>query len=763
MTTTKIRVLHLVDDLDVGGLERVVCQCARYLPSDRYQVAVWALGRDGPMADVIRQAGGAVRVLSLRSCYHPAVIRRFIRELRAERPDIVHTHTYFTNTLARLALWAGRCPAAHVAHVHNVYSQYRWHHRVVEKGLSRRSFRIICCSAAVRDFVCRAEGIQPEKTCVIPNGVDVEAFEARPAFDRGALGLAEDDFVVMTVASLTAKKGHAYFVRALRRLCRINARIKYLVVGDGPRRETLHNLVATEGLEDHVVFLGVRSDVPALMGLADVFVLPSLTEGMPLVVMEAMAAGLPVVATNVGGTPELVRDGLTGRLVRPANEDDLVEAVTAIMRDEPLRREYSRQAGILGRGFAARETVRRIERVYREALPVGKGGARAVLYVHNKSRVSGGEQSLLNLWDRLDASRFAAHVCLPGPGPLAEAAERRGVTVHEWAAPSLRWRHVGAGIRAWWRLRRLIQRHRIAVVHSYTPRNNLLSVLAAWGLGVPVVWHERNLLYGAEQDISRRFFRWPRRIICNSWAVAERFYGLPRREQKVRVIHNGVNLNRFSVGETSKATRQTKRAEWGWEDKPVVGLVSNWHPRKRPAYFLRLAARLKHEMPEARFVIVGGEFSDDGTEAGEGLKREAERLGLKAWPRGPLVWTGFVWDVEAYLQAMDVMVHVTRREACSRAILEAMACGVPVVAMREGGNPELIEEGISGHLVDPHDLEGLTRRVAGLLRDPARRQRMGRQARQRVRRHFDVRNQAKRTETVYNELVVSRMWGGSGR
>ncbi len=366
-----------------------------------------------------------------------------------------------------------------------------------------------------------------------------------------------------------------------------------------------------------------------------------------------------------------------------------------------------------------------------------------ILYLHNSSLISGGERSLLQLWAHLDRKAFTPHLALPAEGPLAVEARHLGVKVYILKVPSLRpWNIFGLMDAAAF-LTCLVRQKKIGVIHSYTPRNNLMAVWVSRQTDVPVIWHERNIPWHHEIDITRLFLCLADAVICNSGAVARRFSRKAACLNKVRVIMNGVDTDHFS----SSGNGVSAKRYFGWEGKKVVGLVSNLEPRKGVDVFLQVAAIVCRARKDVVFVIVGGAYH--GADRQKELQNKASVLGLG----GRIVWAGFQDDVRPYLAAFDVSCNVTEKEACSRAILESMAMGVPVVAFRDGGNPELVVDGDTGLLVPSGDRAAFASRIAVLLEDESARIKMGQSARRRVETVFDIRKNTDETQALYRSLI----------
>jgi glycosyltransferase involved in cell wall biosynthesis len=286
--------------------------------------------------------------------------------MRAWRPDVVHSFLFLSNAVtapvARLAgvpalILSQRCSYEATAPPH-WRRLARWSHRLAD--------RVVVNSRAALEEERRA-GAPADTTTYIPNGVDV-AEEGPPA--RAALGLPEG-FLVVAVGQLSEIKGHRYLIEAWPEVVRAHPAARLVLVGDGPRGPALQEQARRLGVDGSVFFLGFRPDGRRYAAAADVFVQPSLTEGMPNAVLEAMAAGRPVIATRVGGVPELITDGETGRLVPPADPAALAAAIASLLADEAERLRLGGAARARTRAEFSADTVRSaFEGLYRS------GGAR---------------------------------------------------------------------------------------------------------------------------------------------------------------------------------------------------------------------------------------------------------------------------------------------------------------------------------------------------------------------------------------------------
>jgi glycosyltransferase involved in cell wall biosynthesis len=328
-------VMLLITLAEVGGAQTYV---ASLLPAlaGRFDVTVAAHG-EGPLREAAVEAGARfVHLEHVRRPINPwrdlAGLLELVRLLRRERPDILHASSSKAGVLGRLAAAGVGIPIriftvhgwAFAAHGGFTSTLYRWADRAV-KPLTAVT---VCVSENERAAGVAAGTCTARNTVVIRNAVPLDGVP-RARHDRGTPVLA-------SVGRLKAPKDFSTLLRALAALP--DASFEAVIAGDGPDRSTLEAEIGRLGIGDRVRLLGERRDIPELLGAADVFVLPSRSEGLPVSVLEAMVAGLPVVASRVGGVPELVAEGETGLLVAPGNSDELAAALKRVLADRELRR-----------------------------------------------------------------------------------------------------------------------------------------------------------------------------------------------------------------------------------------------------------------------------------------------------------------------------------------------------------------------------------------------------------------------------------------
>jgi len=341
---------------------------------------VGCLHAEGPFLKTLQQAGIPVVNFPPRGgFFSPSGVQEFLglaRFLRRERFDVVHTYDLYSNLMGIPAAWLARVPVR-ISSRRDLGSWW-WYtpgnRKLLRRILGLSSF-VVANSEAVRDFLVKEDGYDPGKIRVIRNGIDPAPFLA-PAPSRGRLfpAAGRQDKLIAVVANMNVNtKGHLDLLEAARLICPVFPEVRFVLIGDGRERAGLENKVDEWALRKNVLFLGHRTDVPDLLRCSDMFVLPSWAEGLPNVVLEALAAGLPVVATRVGGIPEIIEDGANGLLVAPKDPSALAVAILRLLRDKELAERLARegQARVCDR-FSFDRVLQQVKGLYEEAQPGGQ-------------------------------------------------------------------------------------------------------------------------------------------------------------------------------------------------------------------------------------------------------------------------------------------------------------------------------------------------------------------------------------------------------
>ena len=370
------RLLHLADTADRGGGETYLFLLANRLPRDRYGLSVLC-PPEGLLTERLRKIGVHVAPFEIPRLLSPAALLRLIRLLRQHRPDIVQSHGARPNLYAALAGRWAQVPII-VSTIHNSLYDYpissirRSLYLLGERLTFALSDRIVCVAEALAQDLMGRSGRDPRKIQVIQNGVDLEAFDpgtVNGSKVRRELSLEEDTPLIGIVGRMTSQKGHLDLLTALVQIKAAIPTVKALIVGDGPLRAELVQYARTHRLDGCCIFTGMREDIPTIMGALDVVALPSRSEGLPFILLEAMAMGKPVVATSVNGVSEVVEDGITALLVPPRAPDMLARAVITLLRNRELGGRLGaaakRQAE---RCFGLKRMIQNVETLYEELL-----------------------------------------------------------------------------------------------------------------------------------------------------------------------------------------------------------------------------------------------------------------------------------------------------------------------------------------------------------------------------------------------------------
>jgi glycosyltransferase involved in cell wall biosynthesis len=359
-----VAVALVITDLDVGGAERALAMLATRLDVKRWQPAVFCLGGPGQLAEVIRQANVSCECLQVNRRNPVQAITRLAHGLRRFKPKLVQSFMFHANLAARVAApWAG-WPWV-VGGLRVAERQKRWH-LIVDRLTAPLAIGSVCVSQGVLRFSHEVAGLNPARLTVIPNGIDPRPFDATVAIPRAAIGIPDNVHLALYVGRLDPQKGLPDLLEAAERVIVERPDWHLALAGDGPSRTwLLEQLVKHPGLQEKTHWLGQRDDVPRLLKAADVLVLASHWEGMPNVVLEAMAARLPVIGTAVEGTEDLVLPGRTGWLVPPRDPEALARALIEAVDAPESCRQYGEEGRLrIEREFSLETTLKAYERLW---------------------------------------------------------------------------------------------------------------------------------------------------------------------------------------------------------------------------------------------------------------------------------------------------------------------------------------------------------------------------------------------------------------
>ncbi|VAV84936.1 hypothetical protein MNBD_DELTA01-864 [hydrothermal vent metagenome] len=371
----KIKIVHFLNSRVRGGVENHVLLLLKYLDRTRFEPVVVC---PPVLADILRSELQAMKVdvfeLEVKGPFDIRDMLRFISFLRREKVDIVHAHLFNASRASHfLAKLAGVRITIETNHVREAWRKgtlKTWY--AIDRLFARFTDCIIAVSKANAAYLSEVKGIARGKIRVVQNGIDTRAFDVRgrPASSiKAALGIPDGAPLVTVIARLEPQKGHIYLLEAVPEIIKKYPDVVFLLAGDGILASELKAQASRLKIDNNVIFAGFRSDARRLLSSSDIFLLPSLWEGLPLVVIEASAAGIPVIATAVDGTPEVVRDGETGILIEPRNPVVITESVLRLL-DNPqqARRMGQRGASYVRAHFDISKQVKGTEDIYMELI-----------------------------------------------------------------------------------------------------------------------------------------------------------------------------------------------------------------------------------------------------------------------------------------------------------------------------------------------------------------------------------------------------------
>ena len=325
-----VRIAFCITDLDVGGAERMFVELVTRLDRLRWEPRVYCLSGPGALVARLQAAKIPVTCFGAKSARHIGVIPRLAAELKTFSPALIQCFLFHANVVGRLAAWWAGVPRV-VCGIRVAERRSRvplWLDRMTQGFVDHN----VCVSRAVAEFSIHKAGLKATKISVIPNAVEFDRFANAVAVDRSILGLSTAPLVLF-VGRLDPQKAPFILLEAFVRLLERHLDWQLLFVGDGSLRTAMEAWITQRGLDHRIRIAGWRPDIPELLKAADLLTLPSLWEGMPNIVLEAMAAGLPVVVSRVEGTEELIRDGETGLLVTPGSPIELERQIETALTD----------------------------------------------------------------------------------------------------------------------------------------------------------------------------------------------------------------------------------------------------------------------------------------------------------------------------------------------------------------------------------------------------------------------------------------------
>ena len=368
-----LHVLWLVDHLGHGGFlhgagRYYMNVLPRFNPST-VATTLCVLRRQDAATEMFEKEGIRVRHLG-RGKFDPRTLADVARLVRRDNVDLIHAHGYGSNNIARLVGSAYRVPV--IIHSHDDDRNYPWYQRIADMILCRLTSRAVAVSHAVQISLINKRRVPSIRTCVLHNAIPLEQFvEPDPAVvnrERTRLRISAETKVVGAVGRLREEKGMRFLIEAVPVVLKRFPDALFLIVGDGPLRADLERLASRLNIADKVRFAGFRKDVQVMLSIIDIVVVPSLTEGFGLALLEAMALRKPIIASNVSAIPEIITDGYNCLLAPPGDPDAIAKKIINLLESEDERRRLATNAFQSAQYYGANAHVRKLEQIYRRTL-----------------------------------------------------------------------------------------------------------------------------------------------------------------------------------------------------------------------------------------------------------------------------------------------------------------------------------------------------------------------------------------------------------
>jgi glycosyltransferase involved in cell wall biosynthesis len=372
--SNNLRILHLISSSGFLGAENVVLELSKESAKQGYWVTIGILENRNnlhmELAERAKEEGIKVQIFPCKGRFDLDTIASIRDFTDREQPNILHSHGYKSNFYAWRAVSGKNIPwiiTNHGKRVGMKLTVYNW----LNIFLMKKADKLIAVSREIADEMTK-KGIPSTKILVIDNGIDLQRFtNHRKNNDlRESFGLNGNNKIIGTIGSLTEEKGHIHLIEAARQVTDKYTECRFLIVGDGGQRQFLEEKTSRLGLSGRVIFTGSRKEVPEILSMLDAFVLPSLKEGLPMALLEAMASKVPVIASKVGAIPKIIEDGINGMLIPPRDPDAIAKAINTMFSDSTSAKEMALKGFEKVRDhFSSKLMYEKYMTVYNDLLP----------------------------------------------------------------------------------------------------------------------------------------------------------------------------------------------------------------------------------------------------------------------------------------------------------------------------------------------------------------------------------------------------------
>ena len=715
-----------------GGAEKQIYGLAAGLDKDKYNVFVISLDCWGkaPRA-LIESTGSQLHIFRVVRVYGISGLVQGVRLfnfLRRNRITVIVSYHFSSDMWGTFWGKLAGVPAIMSNRRDMGFWRNAWHikaYRLINPWVNK----IIVNAQSIKQMVIETEGVKSQHIEVIYNGITIAQEE------NNFIPSPSNDIVIIHVANLKPVKGHKYLIEAFAGIVKQFPRAKLVLIGNDELNGQIQEMASCLNLQSNVLFMGKRDNVPQLLALADICVLPSLSEGMSNSILEYMAASKPVVATRVGGNPELVRHEINGLLVDKENVQQLKEALLMLIQNKEKRRIMGENGLLRVRTeFSMEAMVAHYDQLLRAPVPHKKI---RVLHLVSSGGLYGAERVILNLAARRQEAGTYIGVFHNLHNPhleMIDEAKRRGLEniVFE-SRGQLDFHTVHA-------VKEFLLANDIDVLHTHNYKSDIVGFWASrWAnrkwIATNHGWLNADRKSRFYEMIDAHVLKYAQKVICVSHQIMDDLIQKGLKAPRLQVIDNGIPIEEFD----RVFSHQSRLALGIKPFECAVVIVGRLSQEKGHEVFLKAAAIVTSKVKNMKFLIVG-----DGPLEGF-LKQKSQDLSLS----DHVVFTGPRDDMPSIYGSCDIIVNASYREGLPMTILEAMASHLPIIATRVGGIPLVIENQKNGVLIEPGDPQALALSIIELEKDKQKRQQFAQKAYEDVCDRFSDARMADQYNQVY--------------
>lgn len=354
--------------MHLAGAQKVVLDLAKNLNPNKFSSMIVSL-YGGVLLEEARRANIKVVCLEPKGVFDIVALMKLVILMKKEKIDIVHSHGFNANYYGAIAAKIANIPVCIITE-HGRYWLERRRRILMTKLAAGLAKITISVSEDLREVLIETLKLSPHKVITVYSGIDLKEFSPNEKMDiKKEFGINPEMFVVGNVANLRPVKGQIYLLKAIPKVIKVIPNIKIIIVGEGESRKELENVASELNISEHVIFLGQRQDIASILNIVDVFVISSLSEEISLAILEAMAMKKAVIATRVGGNPEIISNGATGLLVPPKDENILSEAIIRLLKDKKFALELGERAyQLVKERFCLEVMIKNVENLYEELI-----------------------------------------------------------------------------------------------------------------------------------------------------------------------------------------------------------------------------------------------------------------------------------------------------------------------------------------------------------------------------------------------------------